>query len=478
VSAPLLIAVVSGKGGVGKTMLSVAVANEMARGCRTLLIDLDFFNRGLTGLFATMVARSPCQRIEPPDDLVRTVDRDDWVISNVAENLFVLSYGDLDKATAGGLETIDVRQIASHLDGFIERACAVAGCAVAVLDCHGGPDNTSFGACLISRFTILVSEPDKITLYGTLNFLRTLEGLMPDRQPDIRLVFNKVIPAFSARFLFRFYRRFLARDFAGHDLLAIFPMEAHLTKAFERTPFLTTVYPTSQLAAKTRLVLCELLGEVAPDQLSPAISCPNRFSRLFHKYYMGRWPKVLDMDVVMRILAISAVAMFALPALAEMAISAQPSAMLAGVAALPEVRVGNERLNKVVIVYLLVWLCIAIALKWLRDVDIFLTYSLQNRSVVGAVIAGITLLGICLPWGFADAAIVRQWVRGMVPNDRVLAYGFTPIMVLPLGLFLMWYARRGVRNMWLDKRFLEGGLRLAFCAGVPAAGILLISLVP
>lgn len=48
--SPVVIALVSGKGGVGKTMLSVAIAKELALSNRTLIIDLDFFNRGLTGL--------------------------------------------------------------------------------------------------------------------------------------------------------------------------------------------------------------------------------------------------------------------------------------------------------------------------------------------------------------------------------------------------------------------------------------------
>lgn len=46
----LLISIVSGKGGVGKTMLAVAVARELSTNVRTLIVDLDFFNRGLTGL--------------------------------------------------------------------------------------------------------------------------------------------------------------------------------------------------------------------------------------------------------------------------------------------------------------------------------------------------------------------------------------------------------------------------------------------
>jgi len=47
---PLVVSFVSGKGGVGKTMLAVAFARQLSKKGKTLLLDLDYFNRGLTGL--------------------------------------------------------------------------------------------------------------------------------------------------------------------------------------------------------------------------------------------------------------------------------------------------------------------------------------------------------------------------------------------------------------------------------------------
>ena len=49
-SVPPILCVASGKGGVGKTSLSLCLASEVARSRRVLLIDLDYFNRGATGL--------------------------------------------------------------------------------------------------------------------------------------------------------------------------------------------------------------------------------------------------------------------------------------------------------------------------------------------------------------------------------------------------------------------------------------------
>ena len=47
---PPILCVASGKGGVGKTSISLCVASEIAETTRVLLIDLDYFNRGATGL--------------------------------------------------------------------------------------------------------------------------------------------------------------------------------------------------------------------------------------------------------------------------------------------------------------------------------------------------------------------------------------------------------------------------------------------
>jgi len=239
---PHIIAVVSGRGGVGKTMLAVALAAELARGRKTLLFNLDFFNRGLTGLFASISEHS--RKIAVPSfPLFACVGNDtDWDIAAIGQNLLAVCYDDLDKSEANTLEMTDIASLAQTLDRYIQMLAEACGAEVIVLDCHGGPDNTSFAACLTAQHSLLVSEPDRITLHGTLHFLRILKRTAGSGDLDIRLVFNKVIPAFSTPFLFRFYRDFLQSEFGGKPLLGIYPLEAHLTKEFEKTPFLTTVY--------------------------------------------------------------------------------------------------------------------------------------------------------------------------------------------------------------------------------------------
>ena len=307
---PYILAVVSGKGGVGKTMLSVAIASELSRGVRTLLIDLDFFNRGLTGLLAPIEESKVVCKVGKPGFLTQrsSIDKnisehkeEVWNIIEVETNLFQIRYGDLTEDEIRKFETYNVAQISSFLHEFIETAAKRCGCDAVVLDCHGGPDNSSFAACQIANDALLVSEPDRITLYGTLNFIRQFNS---SRSADMKaanfhLVFNKVVPAFTTMFLNRFYRNYLSDEFDQKPLLAIFPLEVHLTKEFEKAPFLTTVYPTSLLARKTRVLLYDLLHENYGNFLTQSIR--NRFEifRIFIRRTLGRPFFLFNFDFVM-----------------------------------------------------------------------------------------------------------------------------------------------------------------------------------
>jgi MinD-like ATPase involved in chromosome partitioning or flagellar assembly len=188
---------------------------------------------------------------------------------------------------------MDVHSLGKALCAFVMNMSGITDCNIAVFDCHGGPDNTSFAACINAHHTIIVSEPDRVTLYGTLNFIRRLQEMNLERAAQPHLVFNKVIPDFIARFLIRFYNEYLKENFNDNPLLAVYPLEVDLTKEFEKTPFLTSVYPTSQLAEKTRFLLYDLLVAKNRHLLPPAIANLGYLNRMFHEYYMGGCRKYL-----------------------------------------------------------------------------------------------------------------------------------------------------------------------------------------
>jgi cellulose biosynthesis protein BcsQ len=289
---------VSGKGGVGKTMLSVAVARELSLNNRTLIVDLDFFNRGLTGLMSK--GEITCQVDKPAFLLDKESDAaPKWIVTKVAENLFNIAYPDLLPEEMQRFETLDVNILRDSLKAFIEEASEKCQCECVVLDCHGGPDNSSFAACLLADYSLLVSEPDRITFYGTLNFLRQLKRIGGEQQVDLHLVFNKVVPAFSGLFLRSLYNRLIREHFSGRPLLAIFPLEVYLTKEFEKTPFLTAVYPYSWLAKKTRALLGDLMSLEHADTLPPTVRATPKWARAYTRLSLGKQLPLLNMNVVM-----------------------------------------------------------------------------------------------------------------------------------------------------------------------------------
>jgi cellulose biosynthesis protein BcsQ len=311
----LIVSVVSGKGGVGKTMLSVSIARELSANTRTLLLDLDFFNRGLTGL---MRHGQTLQAIPLPAFLTHASAAEvarTWELVEVALNLFHVRYPDLTPEEIRSLENSDVAQLARGLKQFLDEIVTCSRCESVIIDCHGGPDQLSFAACLVADYSLLVSEPDKITFYGTLHFLRQLRRVLSENAeappPDVRLVFNKVVPAFSARYLRKFYDKEIARLFDHRPLLAIFPIEMYLTKEFERTPFLTAVYPFSLLAKKTRVLLRDLLQEAHPHFVPRSVRHVLRPRLSLTRNSVARTPWFADLNQVMAVIAVGGVLIFA-----------------------------------------------------------------------------------------------------------------------------------------------------------------------
>ena len=294
---PVIVSFVSGKGGVGKTMLAAAFAKELAHGCRVLLLDLDFFNRGLTAL---MPEGRYVGELEEPEFLRRSTGHAaTWSVAEVARNVFHVTYPDLRESEMRRFATLPVDELSRTLAPAILAAASQCQCDCVVLDCHGGPDNSSFAACLLSDYTLLVSEPDRVTFYGTLNFLRQLDAARGDHEVDIRLVFNKVVAKFSGFFLRAFYRRSIRQEFAHRPLMGIFPNEIYLTKEFERTPFLTEVYPSSLLARKMRLLLRDLLLPEHKELLAPTVRRIPAVSRWYRRVALGKTLWLFRSETVM-----------------------------------------------------------------------------------------------------------------------------------------------------------------------------------
>jgi cellulose biosynthesis protein BcsQ len=402
------MAFVSGKGGVGKTMLAVAAAKELAEVQPTLVLDLDFFNRGLSGLLTYGVKAAAIDR---PSFLSHQGDNSQdgaWDIIRVSEKLYHLVYPDISQETVERVEQLDVYELSEQLLTFIHRVASTVGCRVVVLDCHGGPDALSFAACLIAQHSLLISEPDRITMYGTLHFLRRLNDVARSQRPTIHLVFNKVVEDFSPRFLRKVYNDHLGEYFDGRPLLAAFPFEVYLTKEFEKYPFVTEYYPQSMLAQKIQVLLSDLLREDRPDALSLAARTLPAWVQAYRRYFFGGTPKFLTLDfttavgfivlLVFVLLLIVSGKIFDFPRLSQSKLA---------------VDIMDSGVPQVIFVIWALWWLTSILLSWTQSLDRQLTLSARRDRFLHLVMYTFTMgllwyfpvLGFYLLFVFADRPI-------------------------------------------------------------------------
>jgi MinD-like ATPase involved in chromosome partitioning or flagellar assembly len=283
--SPRRIAVVSGKGGVGKTIISTNLSRLASDNQRVLLIDFDFPNQGLTGLlsdFLTTDCVSARELIESADsiDLTRIIA--------IREHLYFIPAFDPADTDRFLFTTndFDVSCLVNMLDERLTVLAENCRCGLIIMDCHGGLDHISYAAFKASDYTIVVSEPDKVTFNGTLelfdyyleNFNSTHyhaqhQNPQPIEPPseltlgyqnrefeknNVIFVLNRVSGRFSYRQLLALYQRQLITNF---PLIAsiikhytLIPSDNLLARSFSEYPFYIELLPESIFVQKLALI--------------------------------------------------------------------------------------------------------------------------------------------------------------------------------------------------------------------------------
>lgn len=273
-----VICISSGKGGVGKTSIALSLARELAQAAKVLVVDLDYFNRGATGLLTgrllfkrkgeclvevVLGGQSEQAELFPPIH-IDAIEKE--------PNLLFSGCADLSEAAMRRLERTDVTALAERLDRVLLALAESLQLSFIVLDAHGGPDSLSFAAASVSRYTVLVSDPDKVTLYGTLNFVARLREALPPYlpKPRLKLLFNRVSKKFSWRGLTQIYEENLSDLFDG-PLLGAVPFLPSVFENFASAPFVSALFPGSLFADKIQLVALDLLGRQEAQRLPPSV---------------------------------------------------------------------------------------------------------------------------------------------------------------------------------------------------------------
>ena len=222
----IVLSVVSGKGGVGKTMVCSNIAWVASQFGKTLLVDLDFHNQGCTGLYAPHFdfadgsaisyleggpSRGEPTRISDTLDFLPAIS---WKARPNSEDIFAMI------GSASYLE---------KFKRFLYEDVPALGYEIVILDCHGGVDPVSYGAFIGADHTLMVTEADSVTFAGTLELLDFYEETwakerskagsddsaddeLSTANQDIKFIVNRLPPKYRFKDLERLYAPLLQAE--------------------------------------------------------------------------------------------------------------------------------------------------------------------------------------------------------------------------------------------------------------------------
>ena len=443
----VVLSFVSGKGGAGKTMLAVAAAYELSLVTPTIILDLDFFNRGLSGL---LTHGKRIRAVEPPSFLPNNA-AEPWYLMEVKDGLFTVTFPDLTASELQNLDGLQLSSLALGLKEWLHGLCSELGCHAVVIDCHGGPDSLSFAAVRVADQVLLVSEPDRITMHGTLHFLRRLADLSISTY-NVHLLFNKVVDALTSAFLRRTYNQHLRSYFHNRSLLAAFPLEVYLTKYFERHPFVTEYFPKSMLARKTQVMLADLMKDIPPHRLPGGIRRVPTVLAYYWRNYSGRIPAVLNIDFVIGATFI----VFLVMGLSAIIVAAAHTDMDTPLWFVTHVMSPTFTAN-------IYWGVLTVLLSWTRGLDQRFTISARRGDRVFTTVYALLLVFVGL--GMSVAAIpMNTEVADPVLLDlsgvtAVAKYGSYPFLCATLVVWLGQFYR-GIGDLQYTRYRVEPATRI------------------
>lgn len=251
---PVLISVLSGKGGVGKSVLAFNFAERMAsRGNRVLLVDGDLTGGSLPVL-ANVDADSGLERY-----LAHSSPLVDAVV-NVRDHLDLL-----------GRSTIEPLPDMARLDqqaDFVRRLrIEAAGYERIVIDQSSGVTDFATIVAGASDINLLVLVPELTSISDCYGLFKHLRNVCPD--VDCHLLLNRTESDEESDDVFSRFAA-MTEQFLGASptLAGALPEEPLVKRAVALQRALVEVDPEVSILQRLSLVDERLFGTVAPDTIS------------------------------------------------------------------------------------------------------------------------------------------------------------------------------------------------------------------
>ncbi|HEV3073762.1 MAG TPA: P-loop NTPase [Thermoanaerobaculia bacterium] len=298
---PFALAVLSGKGGVGKTTICLSLARQLSARYQVWLVDIDLFNRGTTSAIWESEKSIPLSIAEliklvasagSPLSKLAALNLSSMVELKLREHRRALTYstnlGVIPAARAG--EGKDASHILWHgmgkegasaheFLGLLARTLShvTPGCII-LFDGHGGLDELSLGAAVVSDVTLIINEPDLITFTGSITLYdeitRSCEKL--GLEPLIQFIVNRVPPNKSLRSMDEDFGDVLRTISASpQPVVVYFPLERELFGVFGDDPFVSEIFTEYWFSKKIRLLARYLTGQAAARGRLEASGAPS-----------------------------------------------------------------------------------------------------------------------------------------------------------------------------------------------------------
>ena len=282
--SPQIIAISSGKGGVGKTVLSVNLARTLSwSGKRVLLVDLDLYNRGSTTLVADApiidqitvagileLVQAQCitelKKVIAEKELVQATDDSGNPIP-----VHLVPSTPTSSIVHWAQYSYDILQLREFLRKVVRELTNKYKLDCIVFDCRPGPEPLFLAVAGISTEIILVTEADIVTLNGNINLYSYLEEIYRDDSEvlrNIRFVINRIPKRQDAAHIEARYMRRLFDLFKTRPILASIPFDDAVFQSFGQHRFVVDQLPNSSFSRHVTAIALNLFSSSHEELLS------------------------------------------------------------------------------------------------------------------------------------------------------------------------------------------------------------------
>ena len=254
------IAVTSGKGGVGKSNLSVGLAIGFARrGLKTCLLDADL---GMANA-DVLCGLSPEHTLE---SVVRGARRLSEVVMPAPGGFFLIP-GASGVGRIANLQVAEQRRLVEQLR-LLERTVDMV-----VIDTGAGVGSGVMTFAAAAGITLVAVTPEPTSMTDAYGAIKVLASEVPDTR--IRLVVNMATSPAEAREVHdridRVSRRFLGK---GVEFAGAIPLDPNLPQAVRKQQPLAVLNPQSPAAAAVDGIAAKLANEIDAGERAAAANEP------------------------------------------------------------------------------------------------------------------------------------------------------------------------------------------------------------